>query len=131
MRLQQEFAATSCLIAKQFGPAIGGLFLAFPATATLIESHEKRKKREAGLDGTRRGKKAAGIDAAGAAIAAIGLIAFAVVLRLTLAIAPTWLSLGLATLTWAVLSFAGWNLWRRRFVKTLLAKMKHSRPANA
>jgi len=128
MRLQQEVAATSGLIAKQFGPAIGGLFLAFPATATLIESHEKRKNREAGLDGTRRGRKAAGIDAA---IVAIGLIALAVVLRLTLAIAPTWLSLGLATLTWAVLSFAGWNLWRRRFVKTLLAKMKHSRPANA
>ena len=35
------------IIAKNFGPTIGGLFLAFPAifpaTATLIEKHEKEK----------------------------------------------------------------------------------------
>jgi hypothetical protein len=122
-------AATAGIIAKKFGPATGGLFLAFPAifpaTATLIESHEKRKKRKAGLDGTRRGRQAAGIDAAGAAIGAIGLIGFAVVLRLSLSSTPTWLSLCLAALTWAVLSFAGWSLWRGKFVKTLLAKIKH------
>jgi len=121
-------AATAGIVAKQFGPAVGGLFLAFPAifpaTATLIESHEKRKKREAGLDGTRRGREVAGIDAAGAAIGAIGLLGFAAVLWLSLAITPTWLSLCLATLTWAVLSFAGWNLWRGKYLKTLLLKMK-------
>ena len=111
-------AATAGIIAKQFGPAIGGLFLAFPAifpaTATLIESHEKRKKREAGFDGTRRGRQAAGIDAAGAALGAIGLIGFAAVLRLLIVSTSPWLSLFLATLVWAVLSFAGWNLWRGR-----------------
>ena len=104
-------AATAGIIAKQFGPAIGGLFLAFPAifpaTATLIESHEKRKKREAGFDGTRRGRQAAGIDAAGAALGAIGLIGFAAVLRLLIVSTSPWLSLFLATLVWAVLSFAG------------------------
>ena len=54
------------LIAKQFGPAVGGLFLAFPAifpaTATLIASHEKKKKQCAGLDGTRRGRDAAALE---------------------------------------------------------------------
>jgi uncharacterized protein DUF3147 len=41
------------LIAKKFGPQIGGLFLAFPAifpaSATLIEKHEKQKKQKVGL----------------------------------------------------------------------------------
>ena len=117
-------AATAGIIAKQFGPAIGGLFLAFPAifpaTATLIESHEKRKKREAGFDGTRRGRQAAGIDAAGAALGAIGLIGFAAVLRLLIVSTSPWLSLFLATLVWAVLSFAGWNLWKGKQKRTTI-----------
>lgn len=37
------------IIAKKFGPGIGGLFLAFPAifpaSATLIEKHEKEKRK--------------------------------------------------------------------------------------
>lgn len=37
------------LIAKVYGPEIGGLFLAlpaiFPATATLLEKHEKQRER--------------------------------------------------------------------------------------
>ncbi len=32
------------LVAKRYGPEIGGLFLAFPATATLLEKHEKQKE---------------------------------------------------------------------------------------
>jgi hypothetical protein len=47
------------LIAKRYGPGLGGLFLAFPAIfpagASLIESHEKRRKAEYGFDGTKRG----------------------------------------------------------------------------
>ena len=65
------------LIAKSFGPGIGGLFLAFPAIfpagASLVESHEKMHKARAGFDGTRRGRAVASIDAAGAAIGCIGL----------------------------------------------------------
>ncbi|WP_260740482.1 hypothetical protein [Tunturiibacter lichenicola] len=72
------------LIAKRFGPAVGGLFLAFPAIfpagASLIEDHEKRRKAEYGLDGTVRGRQAASIDAAGASLGCIGLMAFAIVL---------------------------------------------------
>ena len=70
------------LIARKFGPGVGGLFLAFPAifpaTATLIATHEKAEKRRAGLNGTPRGRDAAAIEARGTAIGTIGLLAFAV-----------------------------------------------------
>jgi hypothetical protein len=71
------------LIAKKFGPAVGGLFLAFPAifpaTATLIATHEKEEKQRVGLDGTRRGRDAAAIEARGTALGALGLLAFAAI----------------------------------------------------
>jgi Protein of unknown function (DUF3147) len=58
-------------LADEFGPETGGLFLAFPAifcaSATLIEKHERQRKREKGLKGDRRGQEAAALDAAGAA----------------------------------------------------------------
>ena len=51
------------LVAKRFGPVIGGLFLAFPAifpaSASLIEAHEKENKKKLGADGTIRGRLAA------------------------------------------------------------------------
>src|SRR5579862_9859147 len=65
------------LIAKQFGPAIGGLFLAFPAifpaSATLVDRHEREKKARAGLNGSVRGILAAALDARGAMMGSIGL----------------------------------------------------------
>jgi hypothetical protein len=73
--------ASTGLIAKRYGPGVAGVFLAFPAIfpagATLIEKHEKEKKRKVGLNGTQRGRAAASIDAAGAAMGTLGLIAFA------------------------------------------------------
>ncbi len=75
--------AITGMIAKKFGPEVGGLFLAFPAifpaTATLIEKHEKQKKQRKGLNGTKRGRLAAGVDAAGAAMGAGGLLVFALI----------------------------------------------------
>ena len=72
------------LVARRFGPAAGGLFLAFPAifpaSVTLIESHEKERKGELGYNGTNRGRMAASIDAAGATLGSVGLIGFAIVL---------------------------------------------------
>jgi hypothetical protein len=72
--------AIAGIIAKRFGPVAGGLFLSFPAilpaSATLIEKHEIQKKRRAGIDGTTRGRKAAALDAAGAAMGSIGLMLF-------------------------------------------------------
>jgi Protein of unknown function (DUF3147) len=72
------------LIAKRFGPSVGGLFLAFPAifpaSASLIESHEKRRKAKIGFDGCHRGRMAASLDSRGASLGCVGLLAFAFVL---------------------------------------------------
>lgn len=71
------------LVANEFGPLIGGFFLAFPsifpASVTLVERHEVDQKREQGMDGTSLARQAAGVDAAGAALGTFGLMAFAVV----------------------------------------------------
>jgi len=60
------------LIAHSFGAAIGGLFLAFPAifpaSCTLVEKHEAEKKKNHGLNGTVRGRKAAALDSFGAVL---------------------------------------------------------------
>ena len=57
-------------VAQAFGPETGGLFLAFPcifcASTTLIEKHERERKKGLGLLGFRRGTDAAALDAAGA-----------------------------------------------------------------
>src|SRR6185437_11521678 len=61
------------LVAQRWGPSISGLFLAFPAifpaSATLVEKHEKQRKNRAGLQGPMRGREAAALEAAGAALA--------------------------------------------------------------
>ena len=60
------------VVADIWGPAAGGLFLAFPAifcaSATLIEKHERERKEKKGLKGEERGKNAAALDAAGAGL---------------------------------------------------------------
>jgi hypothetical protein len=70
------------VIAKHYGPVVGGLFLAFPAIfpagATLIENHEEEKKLKAGITHTARGRQAAALDARGAVFGCLGLAAFAV-----------------------------------------------------
>src|SRR5712672_3109093 len=71
------------LLAKHFGPAFGGLFLAFPAifpaSATLVEKHERERKQRHGLHGEKRGIDVAAGDAAGAARGSVGLSAFATI----------------------------------------------------
>ncbi len=106
------------VIAKRFGAGVGGLFLAFPAIfpagASLIESHEERRKRAAGMDGTRRGRQAAGVDAAGASLGAIGLIGFACVVWLEIAAHnAVWVMIG-ATGAWMLLAACLWDLRRHR-----------------
>jgi hypothetical protein len=68
------------IVANVWGPAVGGLFLAFPAifcaSASLIEKHERTRKEHKGLPGNKRGKDAAALDAAGAGIGAVALAAF-------------------------------------------------------
>jgi hypothetical protein len=102
------------LIAKKFGPEIGGLFLAFPsifpASATLVEKHEMEKKEEKGLNGTERGIQAASVDAAGASIGTIGLAGFAVTVWLFITQYPPWIVLAAATGMWLTVSVTLWHV---------------------
>jgi len=109
--------ALAGLIADKFGPGVGGLFLAFPAifpaSASLIQKHEREKKEKAGLDGTKRGHLTAGIDAAGAAMGCIGLAVFALVTWKLLPHRPTSLTLTAATVSWATVAVLVWILRKR------------------
>jgi Protein of unknown function (DUF3147) len=111
--------ATVCsgFIAQIFGPAAGGLFLAFPAifcaSATLIEKHERDRKEKAGLPGRRRGQQAAALDATGAAIGSFGLLGFAVVMWTLpgrMGPLPAFVT---ASLVWILVSVCLWWGWRR------------------
>jgi Protein of unknown function (DUF3147) len=102
------------VIGKEFGPGIGGLFLAFPAifpaSATLIEKHERQKKERAGMNGVKRSREVAGVDAAGAAMGCAGLLAFAfVVYKMLLNYAP-WIVLSAAVLIWLAVSVLVWRI---------------------
>ncbi len=105
------------LIAKHFGPAVGGLFLAFPAifpaSASLIEKHEKRDKATVGSDGTERGRLAAGLDAAGTAMGCVGLCGFALVMWFALPLQRGPFALAEASLVWLVLAVGAWLLRAR------------------
>ncbi len=104
------------VVSARFGVAVGGLFLALPAifcaSATLIESHERRTKEKAGFSGRRRGQQAAALDAAGAGLGSIGLAAFAATFY-TLVTANVIGAFAAAILIWAAVSGAAWWLRRR------------------
>ena len=104
--------AATGIIAKKYGPEVGGLFLAFPAifpaSATLLEKHEQQRKQRAGLEGTKRARRTVGVDAAGTAMGCVGLAAFAVVVWKFLPSEPAWVVLGGATLVWLGLSILTW-----------------------
>ncbi|MBX6384899.1 MAG: DUF3147 family protein [Microbispora sp.] len=89
-------SALAGVVSVSAGPRAGGLFLAFPAillaSVTLIAKE----------DGVRQAAQ----DVGGATFGALGLIGFAVVVTLTVTVWPLWLSLVIATLSWAVLSLA-------------------------
>jgi hypothetical protein len=104
--------ATAGLIANRYGPAIGGLFLAFPAifpaAASLIQEHEKRRKAEIGKDGSERGKDAAALDAFGAALGCLGLIGFAMSLWKLAVLVPAVCVLSIAFASWLLISLGGY-----------------------
>jgi hypothetical protein len=110
--------AIAGLIGRRFGPELGGLFLAFPAIfpagASLIEGHEKKRKAQCGFDGRIRGRLAASVDAAGASLGTIGLMAFAFVLWRSLSAHNVYLVISAATLVWVFLSAGLWALRRKR-----------------
>jgi Protein of unknown function (DUF3147) len=104
------------LVANYFGPAIGGLFLAFPAifcaSATLVERHEHNRKQRLGLRGRERGLSAAALDAVGASLGSFGLVGFGTVIWLLGPTAPV-TSLVLASATWAVIALMLWGVRKR------------------
>jgi hypothetical protein len=106
------------LIARKWGPVVGGLFLAFPAifpaSATLIEKHERQRKRKEGLHGEERGTDAAALDALGAAIGSVGLMACAGICWWLIPKFPAPLALGGATVAWLLVSFSLWSIRQRR-----------------
>jgi hypothetical protein len=91
---------TACtgLAAKRFGPAIGGLFLAFPAilpaSLTLVRRHD--------------GRAAARDDARGAQLGALGLAGFAAVVLLLGERWPAPLVLAAAAVAWAAIAVSAW-----------------------
>lgn len=106
------------LIANRFGPVIGGLFLAFPAIfpagIMLIASHEKKRKAEIGCDGTQRGRMAASLDAAGAALGCIALAAFAALVWVGLQRYPPTLVITVAAVLWITVATLAWMAHRSR-----------------
>jgi hypothetical protein len=102
------------LIAKHFGPVIGGLFLAFPAIfpagATLIEKHERDKKLRAGIPRTIRGRLAAALDARGAAMGSIALAAFGLIVSKLLPLHNAAVILAAALAAWLALAILIWRV---------------------
>lgn len=106
------------LAGKKFGPTVGGLFLAFPAifpaSATLVEKHERERKEEKGLHGAERGRDAAALDAAGAAMGSIGLLVFALFVWQLLPDHSTALMLFVAGVLWFVSAACLWLVREHR-----------------
>ena len=100
--------------------------LHFCASATLIEKHEIRRKREAGLVGERRGQEAAALDAAGAALGAVGMLAFAAVFWWIVerSVAGAFAA---ASLAWLVVSITCW--FARRKLRAVHRPRRNSDPA--
>lgn len=107
------------LIAKHFGPVVGGLFLSFPAifpsTATLVEKHVKEKRLKAGLDGSRRAADAVAIEARGATLGSMGLLLFAALTTWLLPLMPAAPVLVVTTAGWLGISMVCWTFrkWMR------------------
>jgi len=100
------------LIAKHFGPVVGGLFLAFPAifpaSATFIEEQEKREDYS-----ERRAEIEVAADAAGTTVGSLALAAFAVITWQLLPTSSSGFTLVVATLAWFSIAILCWSVLRR------------------
>ncbi len=113
-------AVAAGLVAKKYGPVVGGLFLAFPsifpASITLVQTHSKEKQQKQGedeQDSEQKARQDAGTTAQGAAMGSVGLLVFAVILwNLSLHLTP-WLVLLLALVVWFAVGFLVWWISRK------------------
>lgn len=105
------------MIAKSYGPELGGLFLGFPAifpaAATLAQKHEIQKKLEKGMSGKQRGIDSAGAEAAGAALGSFGLATFAVLFWMLVTRNSLWIVFPVALAGWSVASVMVWFVRKR------------------
>jgi hypothetical protein len=105
------------IIAKQYGPVVGGVFLAFPAifpaSVTLIQKHEEQKKTQHGLKGERRARQVASVEAAGTAMGSAGLVMFGVLVWQMMPKYGAALVIASATLCWAVVALGMWLAHKR------------------
>lgn len=94
----------------------------FPASATIIEKHEREKKQRKGLHGEQRGIEAAADDALGAALGSVGLLVFAAICWVFFPRYSPPLVLPSATLAWMAAASLVWIVrkrgWRRLFHST-------------
>jgi uncharacterized membrane protein YfcA len=106
------------LVAKAFGPAVGGFLLAFPAIlpAALILLYRSQNEQAHPPGRGARGRRAALLASVGAATGSLGLIGFALVVWAALGHAPTAFVLVAATAAWGVVAVSAWlgrkQLWR-------------------
>lgn len=111
------------LISSHYGPAIGGLLLAFPAifpaSASLVEAHEHKHKARVGLDGAQRGRMVAGVDAIGASVGCIALACFAIFCWLCFPALSTWAVLLGATSVWLLVAVLLWWIRKGRLLRNL------------
>ena len=109
--------ALAGLVASTFGPVIGGLFLAFPsifpATATLIEKHEEKKRQHEGMHGRYVATCAAGADAAGAAMGTIGLFVFGMFVWQSSESFAIWIVLTTAAIAWFAVAVTIWIIRKK------------------
>jgi hypothetical protein len=109
-------AVLAGVIADAFGPETGGLFLAFPvifcASASLIEKHERRRKRDKGLRGEVRGTEAAALDANGDGWGTVGLLAFAIAVYFSATALSFFACIVIAMANWSALVGLMWLLRR-------------------
>lgn len=112
-----------------------GTWRAFPCVSRDLSRQrhprrekEKEKKAKAGIDGTDRGRTLAGIDAAGATLGSIGLVAFALTVWIFLGDAPAWLVLLGATCAWALVAGVLWYLRKTKYGFRLLRTHKREHP---
>lgn len=102
------------LIAKRYGPIIGGLFLAFPGIfapgLSMTEKHAVERKAQGGADGTLFARAEASVEAAGASAGALGLAAFAFILWKGLPMHSLLTLLPLAGAVWLAVSVLFWWL---------------------
>jgi uncharacterized protein DUF3147 len=109
--------ALAGVIANEFGPVIGGLFLAFPsifpAAVTLVEKHEAQKKKKKAAHGRDQARCAAGADAAGAAMGSFGLLAFGLIVWKWAADYAPAIVLSSALLAWMLTAIIIWVIRKK------------------